>query len=225
MKLPRLSIAEIMTVVGIVALNLAAARAFSDDYHELLCEVAPMAVTLQVGILSLIRSRGRVRAFETGYVAFGSLAMASFIGAVFFCPSDSVTIDPKTGQAVVRTSPGAPIWVLWSRYGRFVFKTLENLPNSDFIVGDGGDSHGDDGVPLGTKALILSLPQMVFAVAGGLFSSLIKRRSHEPPSRGRTPSQSCLGDEPSPLERAAVFASHPRQSSVKHDKSKSSTGP
>jgi hypothetical protein len=200
MKLPRLSIAEIMTVVGIVALNLAATRAFPDDNHELLGGVAPMAVTVQVGIFSLIRSRGRVRAFGAGFVAFGSLAMASFVGAGFFSPSDSVSIDPKTGQAVVRTSPGAPIWVLWSRYGRFVFKTLESLPNSDFIVGDGGDSHGQDGIPLGTKALILFLPQMVFAIAGGLCASLIKRRSREPQSRGRTPSRSCFGDAPSPQE-------------------------
>jgi hypothetical protein len=225
MKVPRPSIAEIMTVVGIVALNLAAARAFSDDYHELLCGVAPMAVTLQIGLLSLIRSRGRLRAFETGYAAFGSLAMASFVGAVFFCPSDSVTIDPKTGQAVVRTLPGAPIWVLWNRYGRLVFKTLESLPNCDFIVGDGGDSHGNDGVPLGTKALIFSLPQMVFAVAGGLLFSLIERRSREPRSRGRPPSQSCFGDASAPLERAAVFACHPRPSSVKHDESTSPSRP
>ena len=200
MKLPRLSIAEIMTVVGIVALNLAATRALSDDNHELLGGVVPMAVILQVGIFSLIRSQGRVRAFWAGFLVFGTMGMTSFLGAALFCPSDSVSIDPKTEKAIVKNFPRSPTWVLWSRYGRFVFKTLESLPNSDFILGDGGDSHGHDGIPLGTKALILSLPQMVLAGAGGLCANLIKRRSREPQSRGRTPNQPCFGNALSPQE-------------------------
>jgi hypothetical protein len=200
MKLPRLSIAESITMVGIVALDLATTRALPDANHELLGGVAPMAVTLQVGIFSLIRSQGRVRAFCAGFLVFGTMGMTSFLGAALFCPSDSASIDPRTGKAIVTTSPGSPTWVLWSRYGRFVFKTLESLPNSDFIVGDGGDSHGHDGIPLATKALILFLPQMVFAIAGGLCASLSKRRSREPQSRSRTPSQSCFGDALCPQE-------------------------
>jgi hypothetical protein len=225
MKLPRLSIAETMTIVGIAALNVAATRTFPNDDHELLIGVAPMAVFLQFAIFSLIRRRGRVRAFGAGFLVFGTMSMTSFIGAEYFCPSESVSIDPRTGKAVVTTSLGSPIWVLWSSYGGFVHKTLERLPNSDFILGDGGDSHGHDGIPLGTKAVVLSLPQMVLAVAGGLCFSLIKRRSHQPPTRGRTPSQRSFDDVPSLLEPRAVIASYRHQSSAKSDKGTSSSGP
>jgi hypothetical protein len=201
MNLPRLSIAETMTIVGIAALNLAASRAFLDDHDELLIGVAPMAVFLQFAIFSLIRSRGRARAFGTGFPLFGTMAMLSFIGAAYSCPNNSLSIDPRSGKAIVKSSPGSPIWVLWSSYFGFVHETLERLPNSDFMLGDGGDSHGNDGIPLGTKAVVLCLPQMVLAVAGGLFCSMIKRRRDRPLARGRTPSHSYFGDAPFPLER------------------------
>jgi hypothetical protein len=188
MNLPRLSIAETMTIVGIAALNLAASRAFLDDHDELLIGVAPMAVFLQFAIFSLIR-------------LFGTMAMLSFIGAAYSCPNNSLSIDPRSGKAIVKSSPGSPIWVLWSSYFGFVHETLERLPNSDFMLGDGGDSHGNDGIPLGTKAVVLCLPQMVLAVAGGLFCSMIKRRRDRPLARGRTPSHSYFGDAPFPLER------------------------
>jgi hypothetical protein len=177
MKLPRFSIAQTMTIVGVVGLNLAATCAVPDDYHELLTGVAPMAVLLQFVIFSLIHSRGRARAFGAGFLVFGTIAMTSFIGAVYCCPEDSVGIDSRTGKARVKTSPGSPIWVLWRSYGGFVLKTIETLPNSDFILGDGGDSHGNDGIPLGTKAIVFFLPQISVAVAGGLLSSLIESRS------------------------------------------------
>ncbi len=175
MKLPRLSITELMTVVGIVALDVAATRVFPEN-SDLLGGVGPMGLTLQIGIYWLIRHRGRVPPFWAGYLAFGSMAMTSFLGAAFSCPSDSVTIDPRTGQAVVTTYPGSAIWSLWARYGRFVFKALESLPNSDSIVGDGGDSHGHDGIPLITKVLVLCLPQFALAVASGVVASMLATR-------------------------------------------------
>jgi len=214
-----------MTIVGIVALNLAAARALTDDNHEVLGGVAPMAVMLQVGIFSVIRNQGRVRGYWVGFLVFGTMGMTSFLWAALFCPSDSVSIDPRTAKAIVTTSPGPPTWVLWTRYGRFAFKMLESLPNSDFIVGDGGDSHGHDGIPLATKAVVLSLPQMVLAVAGGLCFSLIKRRSHQPPTRGRTPTQRRFDDAPSLLDPRAVLACHRRRAPINSDRGKSSSGP
>jgi hypothetical protein len=175
MKLPRLSIAELMTVVGIVALDVAASGVLLEN-NDLLGGVAPMGLTLQMGIFWLIRSRGRVPSFWAGFLAFGTMAMMSFLGAALSCPGDSVAIDPKTGQAVVTTFPGSTIWSLWVGYGRFVFKTLESLPNSDWIVGDGGDSHGHDGIPLITKVFVLSLPQLVFAAVGGVGARFLVRR-------------------------------------------------
>jgi hypothetical protein len=187
MKLPRFSIAETMAIVGIVALNLAATRAVPDDYHELLTGVAPMAVLLQFVIFSRIHSPGRVRALGAGFLVFGTIAMTSFIGAVYCCPKESVDIDSRTGKAIVKTSPGSPIWALWRSYGGFVLNTIETLPNSDFILGDGGDSHGNDGIPLGTKAIVFFLPQISVALAGGLLSSFIKSRSEPVKSPSSSP--------------------------------------
>ena len=175
MKLPRLSIVELMTVISIVAVDVAATRVLLED-NDLLGGIAPMGLTLQIGIYWLIRSRGRVPPFWVGFLAFGAMAMMSFLGAELSCPGDSVAIDPKTGQTVVTTFPGSTIWSLWARYGRFVFKTLQSLPNSGWIVGDGGDSHGHGEIPVTTKIFILSLPQLVFAVAGGVVAMWLVRR-------------------------------------------------
>jgi hypothetical protein len=175
MKLPRFSIAELMTVVGIVALDVAASRALLED-NGLLGGVAPMGLTLGIGAYWLIRCRGRVPSFWAGFLAFGAMAMMSFLGAALSRPVDSIAIDPKTGQAVVTTIPGSTIWSLWAGYGRFVFKALEGLTDSEWIIGDGGDPHGHDGIPFITKAFILSLPQLVFAVAGGVVARLLVGR-------------------------------------------------
>jgi hypothetical protein len=184
MRLPQLSIADALTTVGIIALNCAAIRAIHGDDDELLCGVAPMALALQVGIFWLIRSRSRVRAFWVGFLVFGAVAMTSFVGAWFFCAGRNVSVDPRTGILVDRWA-GSPIWVLWSSYGRFVGGSLQHLTNSELILGDGGDTHGHDGVPIATKAAILAVPQVAFAVAGAALTSLTLRWRFEPDSRTR----------------------------------------
>ncbi len=123
MKLPRLSITQMMTVMGIAAFDMAATRALpDDDDHELLTGVALMALSLQVGIMSLIRSQGRTVPFSAGFSTFGSIAMGSYLYVVFFCPSDSVTIDPITGRADVTPTDGSAIWILYALLRRVRFQ-------------------------------------------------------------------------------------------------------
>src|SRR5262249_37389268 len=75
MKLPRVSIARLMVIVAIIALNIAATRAFMRwEWSGLFL----IGLALQVGLLGLIRCRIGSRAFWWGFEAFG-LASALFV--------------------------------------------------------------------------------------------------------------------------------------------------
>src|SRR5947209_18664618 len=71
MRLPRFSIGRLMIVVGLIALNLSAVRAFVSIEPWLLIGVAPAGLALQLAAFRLIRSRGRARAFWAGFLAAG----------------------------------------------------------------------------------------------------------------------------------------------------------
>src|SRR4051794_40745979 len=77
MTRPRSQVGKLMAFVGIIAINLAAARAYiSGSEHfgwglNCLLAVVPSAVALQVASLQLLRSRGRSLIFWAGFVSCG----------------------------------------------------------------------------------------------------------------------------------------------------------
>jgi hypothetical protein len=182
-----------MVLVGIAAINLAAFGTLLGENHDLRCGLAPMAFALQVANFLLIRSRGGVRAFSAGFLVCGIIATTGFLSATLSCPSESVSIDHKTGKAVVQSSGGSIIWVLWTGYGHFAWGVLNRLTTSDFILGDGPDPHGHDGIPLATRAVLLTFPQAMFAGIGGTFTSLVRRWRFKGVSHVRDQSEPASG--------------------------------
>jgi len=181
---PRLSIRLLMAIVAVIALNIAAVRVLlANDLYTLdrdsLMGAEPTGLTLQAGIYRATISRDRVRVFWLGFLLFGSMAMTSFLWGDYFCPIDSVVFDPVTGKSIVTSSPGSAAWTVWTGYGRCVFGILQRLTDSEYVIGVGGDSHGNDGIPLMTKAMIWFLPQLLISVAGGLFARSILGRSRD----------------------------------------------
>lgn len=84
MNWPRPSIARLMTIVGVIALNIAALRFLLYSRMELAFGILPIAIALQIGLFQAIHSHGRSRVFWTGFCIAGTAAAASFIWAATF---------------------------------------------------------------------------------------------------------------------------------------------
>jgi hypothetical protein len=183
MKMPRLSIAQMMVIVGVIALNATIIRVALefDEEGNVLGLFAPMALLCQASLFGLICSRGRRRFFWAGVLLFGSLATIEFIWDVTTYQKDS----------------------LWLKYGDFAVRSLRAMTDSVWIVGSGPDPHGHDGVPVWTRMIILATPQLAIAVAGGLLCcSPIASKERRPPteSGGQSASETQVGDAPSPTK-------------------------
>jgi hypothetical protein len=165
------SIAKMMAIVGVVALNLAAARLLLSHSLYLLIGASLIGLSLQVGSFRLVRSRNRVRMFWVGFVAFGSLAMLSFLWGTIFAPITRVAA-PRSRMHYAPI-PGSPMWTLWHAYFGFAVQFLGFLPYSSQILGIGGE------MPVITVAAITFLPQLLIAAAGGLLTRLVVRWWHK----------------------------------------------
>ena len=118
MVLLRSRVGYLMAIVGVIAINLAAARAyisgsehFGWDLYSVL-EVVPIGVALQVAILQLVRSPGRGRIFWVGFVACGIVSMATLIWARFDPPYETTTFSycrPGYQDVLSRMSRGTPL--------------------------------------------------------------------------------------------------------------------
>src|SRR3954464_13196964 len=95
MRRPRISIAGLMIVVVVVALNCAAIQTLfrlmgGPRAEPLIIGALPMANILAIGIVRLGRSRrwaGRSRLFLLGFVAGGISAMIYFIASALSDPA------------------------------------------------------------------------------------------------------------------------------------------
>ncbi len=168
MRLPRISIGRLMIVVGLIALNLSAARALLAIEAWLLVGVAPAGLALQFAAFRLIRSRGRARMFWAGFLAAGVLAAWSLVGAMLFRTSVNVGINLTTGQRITLTTPGYRAadlaWVAWKGYVELVENGLARLPTTAGILTGGDASTAVVG------GLVAFLPQFLIALAGGLLA-------------------------------------------------------
>jgi hypothetical protein len=171
MKHPRFSIGRLMSVVGIVALNLWAGRVLFSIEPWMLPGAAPAGLTLEFAVYRLIRSRGRARAFWAGFLAAGLLAVGSLIWGIWFHESVNAGIDVITGERVTLTTPGLAsgdrAWGVWAAYLEFVVSGLERLPLTRGIL------TRDGALQVIAGTVIVLLPQLLLAVAGGLLASFI----------------------------------------------------
>src|SRR4051794_13565975 len=163
MRPPRMSIATLMVLVAVVAADLVIARALLALNRYLLIGAAPAVLALQLGIIRVIRRRGRSRMFWAGFLACGSVATTSFVWGMVSAPVSRAAVAPRPGVFVVRhEAPGSAMWPLWHRYFELAVRACDPLPYSREFLGVGGE------MPAATLAAMCSLPQFILAVAGGM---------------------------------------------------------
>ena len=154
----QVSIAGVMVVVLIVALNAAVARALFAYNAEILIGIALTGLTLQGAVFRLARRRSN-RVFWVSFAAFGSLAMASFIWGMTL-PRELVAVAyPGQSPRLVNVSQ---VSALWLGYGRSAAVVLEPwLGHSQRFA----DPQGVAAVLV--RSLVWSTPQLLVALVGG----------------------------------------------------------
>src|SRR5215470_8313022 len=94
MKRPRITLAGLMIVIAVVAVDLAAfildARYLGGDWVR---GLPPTALACQIGLLCAVLCRGLSRAFWTGFVVFGCAMMATFAWGLCFPFQESAVND------------------------------------------------------------------------------------------------------------------------------------
>jgi hypothetical protein len=150
MKLPRFSIASIMTIIVIVALDLAAIRALDGTSTVIggliVFGSMPMASILVLGLPSLVRAlvgRGQIRPFLIGFEAVGWTVLLIYTGSAILFP-DSVAEHLSKAIQLLPIDFNTPFWQGWQG-----------------IIGE---------------MLIVMIPQLVIALIGGWLNQRFKIR-------------------------------------------------
>ena len=163
----RFSIARMMAIVGVIALNIATARILFAYEPELLIGVGLGVLVLQVGLFRLVRGRGTNRAFWVGFIVCGLITMTTLVWAMLF---PEVVGLSSTG--VLERVPGSTMWTIWYGYARFVSEPIL-VPMITYSGIDPDVSNLGGILIAGARAVIWFLPQLLIAVAGGLLAGLI----------------------------------------------------
>jgi hypothetical protein len=154
----RISIAKVMALVAIIAVNIAAVRALHAYNEEWAEGVVLTGLAVQYATLRAIRGRGSARAFWLGFIAAGAVMMMSFIGG-----------DPDGVSMLFR---------LWTGYGKYANRWLNRLTH----VWDYYNRTRSEPVLVLTLAVVWSGPQLVIAVFGGLVGWFVSQRDPLPPA-------------------------------------------
>jgi hypothetical protein len=177
----RISIARLMGIVAIAAVNIAAVRAILAYDLELLVGIALTWIALHIGLMRLIRSRGRRRdrAFWAGFLGCGLAAMLTYVWAMI----QPTTLAITPAGTVVET-PGSPMFPIWHSYLSFVSEQLLRRISS----------LGNEALPVGLLLIMLFafIPQWIIAVAGGLVARAMVGRGRT--TTGRIPGP--IGKDP-----------------------------
>ncbi len=165
MKRLRISFAGLMAIVGVIALNLALARFLWGCEEKLPLGVMPGALLMQYGAFRLIRGRGTP--FWVGFVAAGSLAVASFAWGTIFGDRSEIAVDPPTGRIVVIPKPGSlggeQMQAAWGLYGNLAGAQLERWP---FF----SNPNWSNALQYVAIVPFWLLPQLLLALLGGLMA-------------------------------------------------------
>jgi len=168
MRRPRATIAGWMGLTAFAALNAALARAFVVD-REFFEGILLIAIAFQVGLVGLIRGRGRARRFWIGFEVAGAAAILALIAAEEFPDST------------------------WNGWVSAYTSTAVNLAFSHLPTPLAGHLEEDQGQLL---AIIYFVPLLLAALAGGFLAALVARPiqvpggSELPGASPSTPAQS-----------------------------------
>lgn len=147
----RVSLASLMVVVVVIAIELTAVRALSTYLVRLAFVPVLSGLVLQVGLIKLARRRGRERMFWAGFIGAVSLALISCVW--------------EESAPNSRTPWGSP----WLGYMSAVDRFLPALSIRT-------DPRGWPVMLVATNAPVLFLPQLLVGVAGGILVCMFPRR-------------------------------------------------
>lgn len=106
-------------------------------------------------------------------MAFGSLAMLSFVPGTLSPPTGGRSVN---GRMIDFADPGSPFWALWHDDIGLAIEGVQHLPGADVILGRGGE------MPAATYAIRTFLPQGFIAAVGGLLTCLLFGRCGRSPA-------------------------------------------
>jgi hypothetical protein len=182
MRHPRLLIGTVMIVVAIIAIDFTLIRAIFSKAAafglgiQALINTVPIGLALNIGVLCMLRTRGRARAFRVGFLVCGAIAMMSAAWAAL-TPAGSVR-SATGGPNEIRYGSG--IWFIWQSYFIAATNCLESLGFD--IRSFSPPSLDKPGVGYITiVGLMAFVPQVVAALVGGLVArSMIRRHTIAP---------------------------------------------
>jgi hypothetical protein len=171
MNSTRLTIVTLMCAIGMVAVSLAVGRALYASDPWLLPGVCLTGLAIEVGLIRIVRMRGRSRAFWLGFVVCGLLAAGSFAWGMIVRNSVDARVNAATGELTlfpktIFEQVGSISYTIWRRYLGVAVMCLSRLPFARTFMGP----NYDDPVVFATAALMAGLPQLILAVAGGLLA-------------------------------------------------------
>ncbi|MGO9464832.1 MAG: hypothetical protein ACLQIB_06305 [Isosphaeraceae bacterium] len=167
MKLLRISLRTQMLLVGLTAVDLVVVRATWGSKHHVLEGITLTVLALNAGVLLLLHTRGRARAFLVGFLLASLLAAGSFAWALSYPKASATFLDQATGRQVTVHSSGAPLSDEWESYLNLVEDSIDSLPDdwNPFLHGELAGFLAD--------ACIAFIPQVTVALVGGLLLWLV----------------------------------------------------
>jgi hypothetical protein len=143
-KLPRFSIAWIMTIVVVAAIDFAAIRAL-DGTNTIIGGLMaigsmPMAGILVLGILSLVRAimgRGEIRPFLIGFEVVGWTVLLLYTGSPILFPESVAGAIDSAALSLMRLIGLDTVGGLdpsWQLFGLFLFVLILLLPQLAFAL-------------------------------------------------------------------------------------------
>jgi hypothetical protein len=177
-----------MILVAVVAIELTGLRAmfgkamnFGLGLHALISTM-PMGLALNLGLVRMLLTRGRARAFWVGFLICGTIAMMSSAWAAL-TPAGSVRSTTGGPNEIVH---GSRMWYLWQSYFDLAVNCMRAMHFD--IQSFAPRSLDDPGVGYITiVGLMAFIPQLAIALAGGLIarSIFVERAVPPDPSSSR----------------------------------------
>ena len=167
MRRPRFSIAGMMGLVAVVALNAMGTRVLYRWHPDFLSAIGPGALIFQVCLFRMFRDHGIKRIYWAGCIAGLAIAAGFCLWGMARGLANRAQFDPISGKNVVRWVPGHPMWPGWPIYRAYVYDFILSFRNGSEII------HRFDAVSMVVLGIILFLPQLAFSVACGLMALFV----------------------------------------------------
>ena len=167
MKRPRISIAMLMALIILAAFNLALARCLLDVDGYILAAIVSSALTIQLAVIQLIRTRHVFRAFWTGFIAGLTVTAGLCFWGMLQDRRLTPGFDPALGKRFVYWTPGNPMWPGWPSYRRHAYRVIASSALGRSLM----DRYDVASLPVLT--VVMFLPQLLVGLVTGFLALLI----------------------------------------------------